>query len=148
MNNLSEEEIISILQEVLERKIEDTKGTNIMKTAIRGLLDLYQKEKEKNKELELDLDKEIIIKGNYDGTIRDILKVITPTPTNPVPIQFQMMNEYKLVNEKYYISKDKITEKIDIKFREAEGLYERGVQPQAQYTMKLLRDLEKDILEE
>ena len=33
--------------------------------------------------------------------------------------------------------KDKIREK----FLEAKGLYERGVQPQAQYTMKLLREL-------
>ncbi len=35
------------------------------------------------------------------------------------------------------VSKDKIREK----FLEAKGLYERGVQPQAQYTMKLLQEL-------
>ena len=42
---------------------------------------------------------------------------------------------------------DKIKAKIEEKFLEAKGLYERGVQPQAQYTMKLLRDLEKSLLE-
>ena len=42
---------------------------------------------------------------------------------------------------------DKIKAEIEKKFLEAKGLYERGVQPQAQYTMKLLRDLEKSLLE-
>ena len=42
---------------------------------------------------------------------------------------------------------NKIKAKIEEKFLEAKGLYERGVQPQAQYTMKLLRDLEKSLLE-
>lgn len=54
----------------------------------------------------------------------------------------------ELSKEEYYISKDKIREKIDTKFRNAKGLWERGVQPQAQYTMKLLRDLEQELLEE
>lgn len=45
-----------------------------------------------------------------------------------------------------YIPKSKVEEEIDGKFKEAKGLYERGVQPQAQYTMKLLRDLEQSLL--
>lgn len=48
--------------------------------------------------------------------------------------------------ETNYIPKSKVKEKIDSKFKEAKGLYERGVQPQAQFTMKLLRDLEKELL--
>ena len=44
------------------------------------------------------------------------------------------------------IPKSKVKEEIDGKFKEAKGLYERGVQPQAQYTMKLLRDLEQSLL--
>ena len=48
--------------------------------------------------------------------------------------------------EKLFLE-DKIKAKIEEKFLEAKGLYERGVQPQAQYTMKLLRDLEKSLLE-
>lgn len=47
-----------------------------------------------------------------------------------------------------FIPKSKVKEKIDSKFKEAKGLYERGVQPQAQFTMKLLRDLEKELLED
>lgn len=50
--------------------------------------------------------------------------------------------------ETNYIPKSKVKEKIDGKFKEAKGLYERGVQPQAQFTMKLLRDLEKELLED
>ena len=50
--------------------------------------------------------------------------------------------------ETNYIKKSKVKEKIDSKFKEAKGLYERGVQPQAQFTMKLLRDLEKELLED
>lgn len=52
--------------------------------------------------------------------------------------------EYQDLYEKLV---DKIKAKIEEKFLEAKGLYERGVQPQAQYTMKLLRDLEKSLLE-
>ena len=47
---------------------------------------------------------------------------------------------------KAYIPKSKAKEEINGKFKEAKGLYERGVQPQAQYTMKLLRDLEQSLL--
>lgn len=50
----------------------------------------------------------------------------------------------ELCNKKW---EDKIKAKTEEKFLEAKGLYERGVQPQAQYTMKLLRDLEKSLLE-
>lgn len=67
-------------------------------------------EKEKNKML----DNKIFIKGEYEGTIRDIIKLITPTPINPVPIEMQMKNEYSLVDNKDFISKDKIREKISI----------------------------------
>jgi len=51
---------------------------------------------------------------------------------------------HELCNKKW---KNKIKAKIEEKFLEAKGLHERGVQPQAQYTMKLLRDLEKSLLE-
>jgi len=52
------------------------------------------------------------------------------------------------IKQEMYIPKSKIQEKIDSKFKEAKGLYERGVQPQAQFTIKLLRDLEKELLED
>lgn len=56
---------------------------------------------------------------------------------------------YKLLSYSLdnYTKNDKIKAKIERKFLEAKGLYERGVQPQAQYTMKLLRDLEESLLE-
>ena len=55
--------------------------------------------------------------------------------------------ELKEYYQENYTPNDKIKAKIEEKFLEAKGLYERGVQPQAQYTMKLLRDLEKSLLE-
>ena len=58
----------------------------------------------------------------------------------------EFVNDRERILKTPVISKDKIREKIDGKFREAKGLYERGVQPQAQYTMKLLRDLEEQLL--
>lgn len=58
------------------------------------------------------------------------------------------IQEYRIsvIDERELISKSKVKEEIDGKFKEAKGLYERGVQPQAQYTMKLLRDLEQSLL--
>ena len=59
----------------------------------------------------------------------------------------EFLNWYFENQKENFIHKDKIKAKIEEKFLEAKGLYERGVQPQAQYTMKLLRDLEKSLLE-
>lgn len=60
----------------------------------------------------------------------------------------EMLNDKaKRLYEANHRIKEKIKAKIEEKFLEAKGLYERGVQPQAQYTMKLLRDLEKSLLE-
>ena len=42
------EEAIKILKEIVDRTIEDTEGTKIMKSAIETLLTAYEKEKEKN----------------------------------------------------------------------------------------------------
>lgn len=68
----------------------------------------------------------------------------------------ELKEKIKEINEEYSaeqkyemkntIPKSKAKEKIDGKFKEAKELYERGVQPQAQYTMKLLRDLEQSLL--
>ena len=68
----------------------------------------------------------------------------------------ELKEKIKEINEEYNaeqkhementIPKSKVEEEIDGKFKEAKGLYERGVQPQAQYTMKLLRDLEQSLL--
>ena len=68
----------------------------------------------------------------------------------------ELKEKIKEINEEYNaeqkhementIPKSKVKEEIDGKFKEAKGLYERGVQPQAQYTMKLLRDLEQSLL--
>lgn len=67
-----------------------------------------------------------------------------------------LQTDLKEINEEYNaeqkhementIPKSKVEEEIDGKFKEAKGLYERGVQPQAQHTMKLLRDLEQSLL--
>ena len=67
-----------------------------------------------------------------------------------------LQTDLKEINEEYNaeqkhementIPKSKAKEEINGKFKEAKGLYERGVQPQAQYTMKLLRDLEQSLL--
>ena len=59
------------------------------------------------------------------------------------------MQKYRIevIDEREFISKDTIKAKIEEKFLEAKGLYERGVQLQAQYTMKILRDLEKSLLQ-
>ena len=58
------------------------------------------------------------------------------------------IQEYRIsvIDERELIPKSKAKEEINGKFKEAKGLYERGVQPQAQYTMKLLRDLEQSLL--
>lgn len=48
---MSEEKIINLLQKIAEDEQEFYNTDNIIqRTAIQGLLDLYQKEKEKNKE--------------------------------------------------------------------------------------------------
>ena len=121
MVRVKEEEIIKEVKTMF--KDSDSKywiGENGVK-ALQGLLDLYNKEKQKNKEL---LEERKSYAEEY-------------IHNNPWL--------YKQLNE-LYVFKTTVKEKIDGKFREAKGLYERGVQPQAQYTMKLLRDLEEQLL--
>ena len=109
-------------------------------------MDLYNKEKEKNKELEDERKKYPIamtdkqFKQTIDNAQKE-LKEELHRQINTREIEEKFM-------EDNFIHKDKIREKIDTKFRNAKGLWERGVQPQAQYTMKLLRDLEQELLED
>ena len=65
------------------------------------------------------------------------------TDLKEIKEEYSAEQKYEMENT---IPKSKAKEEIDGKFKEAKGLYERGVQPQAQYTMKLLRDLEQSLL--
>lgn len=95
---MSEEEIKDIIKDFLElREIHSTDGLrksylSIYKEAIQGLLDLYNKEKEKNEELKMKLlEKDFHI----DGLKEDRRIAIEE------------------IQEQYFISKDKIKEKIE-----------------------------------
>lgn len=67
MSELSEEEIIKILQKIAEDEQEFYNTDSIIqRTAMQGLLDLYQKEKEKNKE--------------YENKIKSVLELIDTKP--------------------------------------------------------------------
>lgn len=100
---MSEEEIIDIVKEIKSHQVafyEPKEHKQILKNyftkeqsdAIQGLLDLYQAEKEKNEELEMRLlEKDLYI----DGLKEDRRIAIEE------------------IQEEYYISKDKIKEKIE-----------------------------------
>lgn len=66
---MSEEEIIYILKQRIERKTVSSDPYYITQKAIEGILDLYQKEKEKNNELEKDISEMY-----YKGVVLDILQ--------------------------------------------------------------------------
>ena len=90
---MSEEEIINKAKLIINNHREIDKMMVIeMVELVQGLLDLYNKEKEKNKELEMQLlEKDLYI----DGLKEDRRIAI------------------KEIQEEYYISKDKIREKMD-----------------------------------
>lgn len=104
----------------------------------------YKEHVEFSEEIE-EIDKNMKALENLIAGYKELERKLTPTPDNAVPLEYQTA---MYVDKRGYVSKDKVKEKIDSKFKEAKGLYERGVQPQAQYTMKLLRDLEKKLIED
>lgn len=85
----------------------------------------------------------LFIKGKVLTDISPLQNLIARYKEQEEIINHQSKSLLKYQNS---IPKSKVQEKIDSKFKEAKGLYERGVQPQAQFTMKLLRDLEKELL--
>ena len=86
----------------------------------------------------------------------DDIKILLNLVETLIAENKELKEKIKEINEEYNaeqkhementIPKSKAKEEINGKFKEAKGLYERGVQPQAQYTMKLLRDLEQSLL--
>ena len=84
----------------------------------------------------------------YDGYKGHVYSVVLLNLINKQQKEIEQLNEIKqqICNEelitKYYVKENFISkDKIRKKFLEAKGLYERGVHPQAQYTMKLLQEL-------
>ena len=91
---MSEEEIIYILKQRIERKTVSSDPYYITQKAIEGILDLYNKEKEKNKDLQIKVRyyEDIMIKQNTEREFETLYKDL-----------------YRIVKTEY-ISKDKIRE--------------------------------------
>lgn len=136
---MNDVEILKKIKDETFSDIVDQDGNRIYtlpkeeRQALENILKERQEDKERIKELEKEYER---------------MKNVSKWLIERISAQIATPELFDKLVEENYIPKTKVREKIDNKFKEAKGLYKNGVQPQAQYTMKLLRDLEQELLEE
>ena len=156
MSNLSEEEIIKNLNNVLEKwqeiiKMEDEQEREIEMSMyfeempfyeIQGLLDLYQQEKEKNIKLQKRNDRQVKIINKRDKNIEELKEIANKDWGERCRLTFKLED---------CINKDKIREKIKELDKKAKQQL-KGVKGQDRYFIKQIyhskRSFGEELLEE